>query len=432
MDQAKSIWISRIFNGYEKINSVHQILEEKIISKKDVEIGIEKFVIENFRNTRGEWNDYTKSENGNMGERIKGFRQRSELARERLQFELSCENDGPARKKIRGRNRLIEVGTEAGVARELWVRPGALTEYFRGFDRRVDRVTKKIKKIKSTKKGFIWQIFRPGHYKRVSEANRVPLSPEAKALADQMKSEVRFAGEVRNFMEGVDKSDRSLTNLLHLFKKGADHGTVCQRKFRRALGLLGFRYNTSQRVFRTTPKQREATFMALDNIFLNLINQPNSVNFFDATTFCFEAHPRRSWQSWNSRTYFPSSTNYKRYHLLMILGRNGVRAWQICVGKMTTAVVAQFILLACTNFRTSQPQETPWVLLDNAKMHKTELIKRLSSSGVVSLTFTGPHSPFINPIEEAFRYIKAPLKNRHFFDQFAHKRCPGHGLSQQD
>jgi hypothetical protein len=50
-------------------------------------------------------------------------------------------------------------------------------------------------------------------------------------------------------------------------------------------------------------------------------------------------------------------------------------------------------------------------------MHKTELMKLLAGAGVASLTFTGPHSPFINPIEEAFRFIKAPLRNRHFFDE---------------
>lgn len=412
----KPIWISKVFLGLNEIISVEEILQERKITIKEVQEEIQKFRENRLEKNDNFWNDFTQMDNDIRKDVILDFQNRAKFLKGRLEEELK-NSEEPRRKRFRGTNRMVEVGRKVGWGRELWVRPAALGTFLEGFRRRLGQVVQKTRKISKSKNKIENVRCQWGEWLEAANPPNSRMTLEAEDLGSQIRAEVRFACEVRDFMEGDAKRDGSLSQMYHLFKKRGGQKLVTLRRFRKALALLTFRYNTSCRTFPTTPKQREATFMALNNVFLNLIKNEQTVYFFDTTTFCFEAHPRRSWQTSDCRTFFRASSNFTRYHLLMILGRGGVCAWQVFIGKITTAVISSFLFFACRHFRESQPQLTPWLLLDNAKMHKTELMKLLAGAGVASLTFTGPHSPFINPIEEAFRFIKAPLRNRHFFDE---------------
>ena len=56
-------------------------------------------------------------------------------------------------------------------------------------------------------------------------------------------------------------------------------------------------------------------------------------------------------------------------------------------------------------------------MLDNASVHKTDLISKFfEKSGIVAVTLP-QYSPQMNPIERFFRAVKRRIANANLFDQ---------------
>jgi hypothetical protein len=312
---------------------------------------------------------------------------------------------------------MVEIGLKMGNDREVWVRPAALDEYLAGFRNRAEntqsRQSRRTRpKNPKRRKQNLWSpVLEPANYD-LGQVER-----ETSTSATEIRAELLFAAALYDILESTDRRDKTFSNICQLVEARLGAGPVSPRRVRRALKLLGFGYNVSHRTYKTTTEQRRATFFALASIFRELnLNQQN-LFYFDTTTFSFETIPRRSWQSPTCRTWFAGNSNYKRYHLLMVMGRDKVVAWQVLVGSVTTIVISSFLMSVLGAIREAHPSRVPVLLLDNCKLHKTELAKRLAESNLAVFTFTGPHSPFINPIEEAFRFLKGPARRTHFLNE---------------
>ena len=127
----------------------------------------------------------------------------------------------------------------------------------------------------------------------------------------------------------------------------------------------------------------------------------------------FEVNPHRTWQSKESLAYFYSSTNYRRFHLLLAVGISGAIAYQVILGRVKKEAIAEFLCECWKEMQRKQPGTQIKVVLENATLHKTELIKRICVETGMSFIFTAPHSPFMNSIELCFRFLKSGYKNCH-------------------
>ena len=239
------------------------------------------------------------------------------------------------------------------------------------------------------------------------------LARREERLCQEYATEMKEVYAVSDFLESVSTGDKALKRLHADFVSRLPGVKLTLGRFRRALMLLGYAWRVSTRVFRKRPNHGRVSFLAFRQILRRLAHQPSHLFFFDCSTFLFEQNPRRSWQTRLTPTAFFSSTNYRRFHLLLVIGETGPVAHQIIAGKVPKGAVASFLARVCQRLREACGEQPVTVVLDNAQVHKTELMRRLAGSTGVCFLFTAPHSPFMNPIELVFRRIKAGHRNRH-------------------
>ena len=102
----------------------------------------------------------------------------------------------------------------------------------------------------------------------------------------------------------------------------------------------------------------------------------------------------------------------------MICSTTRVFAYQMVLRKTPRQVIAKFLFSALERFTQQNPGTQTTLVLDNATIHKTILMKNLAVSTKTRFLFTASHSPFMNPIEECFRFLKCKFRNKHFIDEF--------------
>lgn len=219
------------------------------------------------------------------------------------------------------------------------------------------------------------------------------------------------------YLQANDLRDDNLKRIFVDFKRQFGSIRNGMGSFRKDLKLLGYQYNVSRRMFRKKTDHRRVSFFAFETILLGLRNSSESLLFFDVSTFMFEINPHRAWQSKESPAYFYSSTNYRRFHLLLAVGISGVFAYQVILGGMKKEATAEFLYECWKEMQRKQPGAQLKVVLDNATLHKTELMKKLCVETGMSFIFTAPHSPFMNSIELCFRFLKSSYKNCHTIDE---------------
>ena len=111
---------------------------------------------------------------------------------------------------------------------------------------------------------------------------------------------------------------------------------------------------------------------------------------------------------------------------MMVVSTRKVYAYQVVLGKSPPCMIPVFLRQILQRMRVERPFETLRIVLDNAKVHKTALMKGLASSTGAIFIFTASHSPFMNPIVFCFCFMKAGFRNDHFISELAKKRCASH------
>jgi transposase len=96
----------------------------------------------------------------------------------------------------------------------------------------------------------------------------------------------------------------------------------------------------------------------------------------------------------------------KNETLLGLFGVSGMEALQTHTGSVKAERVAQFVreaVLPCL-----KPGDT--LVLDNARIHKADLLRPLLGEAGCDLLFLPPYSPDFSPIEPAWGKIKSVLR----------------------
>ena len=220
-----------------------------------------------------------------------------------------------------------------------------------------------------------------------------------------------------DFLKEVDLREKTLSTIHGSFNARQPHLMNSFRKFKLNAKRLGYQYNVSRRIFRTRAGHSQISFFAFEEILWSLKNKPMQTLFFDCSTFSFEVNPKRAWQNKDCPTTFNTSTNYKRFHLILAVGLEGVFAWQIVLNKVYSEAIANFLLQCSQRMRSSSVGQPATFILDNATLHKTDLMKSVCRSEKATFVFIAPHSPYMNPIEECFRLVKSKYRNRHLIDE---------------
>jgi len=335
--------------------------------------------------------------------------------------------------RLRARTKLVELGSCCGLEAVVWVRTGRLRMYLSAAIRRAERLETmrgrtriSMAAEKATRTAENAKAFKMVADLGLRGVTRAALLLHWRAVWPEITEKVAAAVTVHNFMAKTDRADRPLETLWQMLVATEAGNGIRRVQFRSALALLGFDYQVSLPVFPLTPQNRKTVFFAFLEISRHLAFDPQRTYFFDSSTFVFTHNPRRAWQSKEHRTTFKTSTNFRRFHLMLVLGPTGVFAAQLVLGKMTKGATLSFLVEVVAALRQDGDSLGSVLVLDNARLHKTEDVKALCDAGDTTFLFTAPHSPFMNPVEDAFRAIKAPDRNRHRIDECAHQALHRH------
>lgn len=287
------------------------------------------------------------------------------------------------------------------------------------------RISKKIEKMKESierKQSLCWK--KKSETSRVRAKVRFEMTKMLKfaenlfqKLTEDFHQELIRIFATKLFLETTDTREKPLAHLWKEFKATKPGLRLSLRRFREIIHLLEYDFRVSRRVFRKKPLHPQISFQAFSEILHTLAETPNSLFFFDCSSFVFELNPKRAWQHASYPTQFFSSTNYKRHHLMMVVSTRQVFAYQVVLGKSSSFMIQMFLREVIERIRAECPSEIPKIVLDNATVHKTLLMKGLARSTGASFIFTAAHSPFMNPIELCFRFLKAKFRNRHFISE---------------
>ena len=160
-----------------------------------------------------------------------------------------------------------------------------------------------------------------------SRENLVQKRKKAKTVCNWRTSEWMISERIRidfericrisELFSQVDTRDRKMKELFLEFRQMYNKIIVGFSRFKNEAKLLGYQYCVSKREFRKSSIHPDVSFKTFESILKVLEQFPRSVLFFDVSTFMFETNPRKAWQSKEKPTRFYSSTNYKRYHILL-------------------------------------------------------------------------------------------------------------------
>jgi len=101
----------------------------------------------------------------------------------------------------------------------------------------------------------------------------------------------------------------------------------------------------------------------------------------------------------------------KRYSILPILTLDGIIAYDIIEGSVTSDRFVRFLKEMVIPLTNPYPGPRSVLILDNCRIHHSEEVRHLvEDMAKCKLIFLPPYSPDYNPIEQAFSCIKAWLR----------------------
>ena len=161
----------------------------------------------------------------------------------------------------------------------------------------------------------------------------------------------------------------------------------------RSLKRLGTTYKHSSRCRASAPIDHSHPFMVSN---LSYSGAPIS---FDESSFYWDDRPRKGWAPSGCRVHRSARKGgRKRVSLLLAVDENGVVASQLLSGGVKSEAIVKFFSML--------PDGRP-IILDNASIHRTKIMKDLCSRKALDLRYTPPYSPWYNPVEFCFSEIKA-------------------------
>jgi hypothetical protein len=100
----------------------------------------------------------------------------------------------------------------------------------------------------------------------------------------------------------------------------------------------------------------------------------------------------------------------KRYSSIGILHKSGMLGNYTVEGSIDSIELCSFATEHLLGLMMPFPAERSVLVLDNARIHKTEAFTSLIRAAGIRILYTPPYSPHFNPIEQAFAKIKRYLK----------------------
>jgi len=135
----------------------------------------------------------------------------------------------------------------------------------------------------------------------------------------------------------------------------------------------------------------------------------DSVISIDETYFHVQMLPKYGYSKRGSRCSVPTSTcrpKAIKVSLVMAVSNSGIIGWKAIVGNINTESFTKFIK------ELSIPDASyKYAMMDNVIFHKSQSVKDALKSKNLDSLFIPPYSPFFNPIEHVFSFLKQRFRS---------------------
>jgi transposase len=119
-----------------------------------------------------------------------------------------------------------------------------------------------------------------------------------------------------------------------------------------------------------------------------------------------------------TRRFITTFSGRKRYN---VLGAINLISKKILTVTNDTYITATQVCELLELIAKEYAGKTIYILLDNARYQKCNLVKELAEKLKINLVFISPYSPNLNPIERFWKHVKKRLRSR-YFDDFSIKK----------
>ena len=212
------------------------------------------------------------------------------------------------------------------------------------------------------------------------------------------------------FLKESEIQSKSLKILHNEFRISHPSESLCLTSFSRLVKMLNLKYLRSKRFTRNDEEEKIRRINLLIDLIDHHNNRKEELLFFDVTSLSEKSFKSKSWQYKTRPTGFKPKFQFQATHILMLISTKKVISVQFVKGNLSSLLIFTFVLESILRLKDDLGRKQIRIILDNATMHHTVMMKNLFLLERVKAVFPPPHNPYFNMIEYVFRFIKGGLK----------------------
>ena len=215
---------------------------------------------------------------------------------------------------------------------------------------------------------------------------------------------------IDHFLKESEIQSKSLKILHNEFRITHPSESLCLTSFSRLVKMLNLKYLKSKRFTRNDEEEKVRRINFLIDLIDHHNNRKEELLFFDVTSLSEKAFKSKSWQYKTRPTGFKPKFQFQATHILMLISTKKVISVQFVKGNLSSLIIFTFVFESILRLKDDLGPKQIRIILDNATMHHTVMMKNLFLLERVKAVFPPPHNPYFNMIEYVFRFIKGGLK----------------------
>ncbi|KAG0425218.1 Transposable element Tc3 transposase, partial [Dictyocoela muelleri] len=203
-----------------------------------------------------------------------------------------------------------------------------------------------------------------------------------------------------------------LTDISEKLKEINESGSYSQPTICRIVKKMGYTRKSLTLVPLNRNSDENKNVRALFASSLVSIND-NQIIYVDETGFNLHSYQNMGYSPINTKCFItvPNSKGVN-ISVLCAITTLGVLAFKIKVGSFKSDDVLEFIT---TQLPILQPNASKFIVMDNATIHRTAVVKVSLREKNYILKFLPPYTPQLNPIEEFFSCLKSHVRQNGIF-----------------
>jgi hypothetical protein len=255
------------------------------------------------------------------------------------------------------------------------------------------------KKKRPQKKGYIYYELRK---------NPKKLENLIGTLKDDLKRFIEISKFLCDRDHGADNFSQIYSKYLKFNKF-----KLKKHRFRIYAQVLGLHYVQVARDIKNDEQSKKKRIDCAHRL-IDLYNDPQKVLiFFDVTSINDKSFRKRKWVTRSSEFGYKKVFYYNATHVLMLVSTSNIESLLFYRGNISSILITHFLNNSLKKFKADNIGKQIVMVLDNAPVHRTILMKKLTGFHEIELFFPPPHNPYFNMIEFVFRHIKLGFKREY-------------------